>query len=383
MLNARWIAAGVLAAMLASVDGPRAQADPFPAEAGRLHTDGAVFRTASGGVWAWRGASGFLLFARYLRGEDVTPQLDWARREGVNVLRVFARVPPANGWPAWRDYEHPDARADFAARLDAFFSLAAGRGLRVEYTVLTYAAPLEDERRWLQQAFDAAGRHWNVFVEGANEPEVNGIDVVAAMAGVDRRGVPASYGLYERPASGVLPALDYVTVHTPRDGRWPAHALDLLTYRDLARPVVGDEPMGAAEAARAGARSTAAADFASYFGACALVAAGCTLHVQAGLEGRAPGPDEPVQRRVAAAVRAVWQAVPAAAQTGRRVEGGQPGFPLVWTRGGALAGVASILGDRAWAVLVRAAGPPAPVPPWRVTSQAAGGLVVLGRGGAR
>src|SRR5437660_1615396 len=85
---------------------------PFPPETGRLHVDGRAFYDAENKVWRWRGASQFLLFARYLNGEDISPQLDWLVSRGFNVLRVFgeasgASYPEHYGIP---NYERPFAR---------------------------------------------------------------------------------------------------------------------------------------------------------------------------------------------------------------------------------------------------------------------------------
>ena len=66
---------------------------PFAPESGRLHVDSRHFYDAANHVWRWRGASQFLLFARYLNGEDISPQLDWLEDRGFNVLRVFGEVP--------------------------------------------------------------------------------------------------------------------------------------------------------------------------------------------------------------------------------------------------------------------------------------------------
>src|SRR5436305_13709608 len=67
---------------------------PFAAESGRLHVEGRAFYDGGGQAWRWRGASQFLLFARFLNGEDISPQLDWLIDRGFNVVRVFGEVPP-------------------------------------------------------------------------------------------------------------------------------------------------------------------------------------------------------------------------------------------------------------------------------------------------
>src|SRR5262245_51019513 len=79
---------------LVVTSSPAAQrARPFPPEQGRLRIEGQRFYDAGHKPWRWRGATQFLLFARYLNGEDVSPQLDWLVDHGFNVLRVFGEVP--------------------------------------------------------------------------------------------------------------------------------------------------------------------------------------------------------------------------------------------------------------------------------------------------
>src|SRR5439155_2121301 len=126
---------------------------PFPPERGRLRVEARQFYDTDNHVWRWRGASEFLLFARYLNGEDITPQLDWLVDRGFNVLRVFGEVPA--GFRADRvgitNYERPFERPDFEMKLHAFFSVLAERGLRCEYTVLTYSDTLAVMRAHAQR----------------------------------------------------------------------------------------------------------------------------------------------------------------------------------------------------------------------------------------
>lgn len=363
---------------------------PFSAEHGRLRIDGEVFRDEAGAAWSWRGADCFLCFARMLQGEDVTPQFAWARAHGVNVLRVFGQV----NWPGQDHYERPDTRPDFAAKLNAFFDAAASQGLRVEYTVLTYPHAVEDMRGQLQRVYDIAAAHWNVFVEVANEPDAQQIDAAAAITGVNRRGVISALGYYEprgRPAT--LQMLDYVTVHTGRHADWVRRAKFGRDLRDgygdgpdgpafagAGRPVIGDEPMGAAERDEPGRRSTLADDFAAHFAICAIFTAGCTYHFQAGLEGRAPSAAEPKQEAIAKAILDVWQRIPPDVQTCRYTRGGLEDVPFVWNERDSLRTYAAVCDSRAYAVVARpnAGYVLQPAAGWRVMSRH-GPLTILAR----
>lgn len=381
--------------------GPTAlpPAFPFPDEVGAIHVDGTTFRDAANRPWGWRGATHFMLLARYLRGEDIGPALDAARAHGWNVLRVFGRV-AGSGWPDFADFAAPEQGFSYAAKLGAFFDLAAAKGRRVEIVPLTYADDISVQRARVQQTYDVAAGRWNVFVEGANEPEVNGIDIVTIYRGVDRRGVVSSYGTYDLRCSGsgpcTLPMLDYVTVHTGREAEWPRKVKDLLELRDgfgsaadpmqwfagTHRPTVGDEPMGADETDQPGRRSAIVSDFEQAFGVMAIYAAGGTFHSQAGLRSQPLGP---VQVKIADAIAGVWKFIPPIAQTGRYTRGGLDDLPVAWAGDDvSLRRYAVTLGGEAWVVDVR----PAPgqqlvgITGWSIESTtSAGAIAHLRRGG--
>src|SRR5437762_3084016 len=58
-------------------------------EAGRIRTDGPLFRDESGALWRWKGCTDFLLFKRFLDGEDIASILDERIGLGINVMRVL------------------------------------------------------------------------------------------------------------------------------------------------------------------------------------------------------------------------------------------------------------------------------------------------------
>jgi hypothetical protein len=371
---------------------------PFAPEQGPLRIQSQIFKASDGATWDWRGVTMFTAFARYLRGEDITPQLDWCREHGVNVIRVFGQTSGEGGWASWPEYRRPWERPGFARELGSFFDLIAAHGLRVEYTVLTFPDSIEAMHAGLQRAYEVAAGRWNVLIEAANEPEAQGIDVLAAMRGVDRHGVLSAYGLYQiDPAQPELPHLDYVTVHSAREAEFAARANDLREVRvgyrgrggrpdfpGTGTPVIGDEPIGVAEAAQADRRTTSAVEMARYMAVCRLAAAGCTLHLQAGLDGRTPDPTgEPVQREVARAVLQVWRTIPADAHTCEYMRSGSAGaerFPLT-----------SRASDLLYAAVCRSAAYVVPATPtasgwtpvaadgWRITGRAASVVVVLAR----
>jgi hypothetical protein len=380
--------AAALAIVLGSCATPvttgQTAAAPFPAEQGRLRIEGRHFYDASQKVWRWRGATQFLLFARFLNGENISPQLDWLLARGFNVLRVFGEVP--SGFRADQvgvtNYERPFERADFDARLHAFFALLESRGLRCEYTVLTYWDASDVMRAHVQRVFDVAAAHWNVFVEVANEPENNNIDPVAVMKGIDRRGVLSAYGLdpgrHDAAAWKALPMLDYGTAHDlNRDlEHSPGVTRASLEMQNaFGIPFVNDEPIGAIDpgnpsfkqtgpetwggANGGGARTVNRDVFISAAAIAYLVSAGYTYHFQAGLEGRVPTPAMTVQDGVALALREVASFIPNDAPRGTFVE------PAL-----ANGGYGMVIGSEQWVVVPRPpqGWMPMPLPGWHIAA---------------
>jgi hypothetical protein len=369
---------------------------PFPPEQGRLHVEGRRFYDTNNRVWRWRGATEFLLFARYLNGEDIAPQLEWLVDRGFNVLRVFGEVP--SGFGAVRmgiaNYGRPFERPDFEAKLHAFFNVLEEHGLRCEYTVLTYPDAASVMRAHVQRVFDIAASHWNVMVEAANEPEYNRIDAVAVMQGVNRRGVLSAYGLDPaRAGRGArVPVLDYGTTHDlQRDlEHSPYNTRDALDMQNaLGVPFVNDEPIGAIDPGNpafkengpemwggingGGARTVNRDLFISAAAIAYMYSAGYTFHFQRGLEGRVPTPADAVQDGVARALRDVAMFLPHDLQSGTPVEPGGRDFGLAWkndphaeSRVNRAYGV--VVGNHQWIVvpMPAPAWSPMPVNGWRV-----------------
>lgn len=370
---------------------------PFPGETSFISVAGKFFKI-NGQTWAWRGESQFMLFARFLRGEDITPRLVDARKLGFNVLRVFGRV-AGSGWPDFADFATPEKDAQYTTKLGAFFDLCAEHGLRVEIVPLTY--PDEDgaQRARLQQTYDVAAGRWNVFVEGANEPGVNNIDIVRLYEGVDRKGVVSAYGLYDQTCDGVhictMPTLDYVTVHTSRGDQWPRQLKDLQEWRDgygcgdpankdcnplqwyggTHKPTIGDEPIGGDEVSVNGRRSSSASDFAQAFADCAMASAGCTFHSEAGLRSVPFGPK---QQAIAEALLEVYKFMPAYVQEGGYGAGHLGNLPVLWPNDTvSLRTFAALFPSEAWAVDIRpvAGRKLEAAPGWRIEATIQNGTI--------
>lgn len=323
-------------------------------ETGPLRVQGEDFVDQQGHVWHARGATAFLLYDRFQRGEDIDRQLEWYVRHGRNLVRVFvagvAWLPTdrsGDGLPPWCPICTPATRTpDLSWRtLQEFFDLLASHGLRVEASVVTGDNRSFDEwRAVLQQVYDAAAGRPNVFVEAVNEPWNGwavsaGLDPQALLRGIDRHGVLSAYG-YEPQWSGeeALPSphLDYVTWHSPRDGpHFPHNGKDAWGIRNAQHvPVWDDEPLGFADFNKqgGGARTTDGEAMAAHFATCAIFAGGCTWHFEVGLWGDIPAPGT-ITEAIAQRLQAVTAFYSPNAHTGAYARAGLGDFGLAYAPG--------------------------------------------------
>jgi hypothetical protein len=335
-------------------------------ERGVLRRDGAYLRTDDGQIWDYRGATMFMLLARFWRREDITPQIRWMQQAGVNVARVLVA-----GHPGLKEFDaFADAwtDGDFWPTHARFLERMANESLRVEHTVVSDES--KDVKTWqtiLQHTYDHCEGRWNAMVEWVNEPFSRAGRLVTMRAlmnlPIERRGVLSAYGLEpERTRGGQFescPTLDYVTVRTGRDrGTFAQNAKDLQDRRNvLGAPIVDDEPLGIGEAEEPGRRTTDEGAVAAHFAVARLFGAGATIHTQAGLEGRAPDPSkEPAQRRLGRVIATIWQFLPGNLQAGEDLSPEANDWPIEWSARDSAVNVAcgKRIGDAAWIVNVRA-----------------------------
>lgn len=314
----------------------------FPPERGRLVRDGPYLRTEDGAIWDKRGATLFMLLARFDRGEDITPQIRWMQRVGVNVARVFIAGHPgiAEFDPfveRWRD-------PVFWTTVHAFLDRMAAEGLRVEITVITdESKSRETWRELMQKTYDEVQTHWNVLVEWCNEPTSRAergpvLDWIIQQ-GIDTHGVVTAYGydlvgVSEAEGNFVMPypVADWVTARTGRDREHFYHnGKELMERRSVVgAPIDDDEPMGIAEPGTPGQRTWDELAVACHFAVCRLFGMGATIHSQIGLSGLAPTADTPVQLALSEAVGRVWSFIPGEAQAGDYLAPHRGGWPVVW-----------------------------------------------------
>lgn len=333
---------------------PSSALPPPNPETGYISANRDVFTDQSGLVWSYRGVTQFLLFYRWLRGEDIGPLVQWSQSIGANTVRVLGMV----SWPNDGVVFGPNITVGWWEELPKFITYLQDCGMRVEFVVFASAQdimPNEGEQTaHLERVIDTIGQEWNVFIEIANEPWQNGCDPVAIFSSGSHRPCPMAYGIYDvtktqRPDGvwiGTVPVLDYLTVHSPRDpDSWSRKAKDLAEFRDgsgdgsenapllagLHIPPVGDEPMGAAEADQLAGRqrSNIPQDFFWYHANAHINGAGSTFHCDAGLYSELPPPDGD-QQKCAEAAGLAWASIDPDFQTGSYTRSGLADLPIVW-----------------------------------------------------
>jgi hypothetical protein len=379
--------------------GGRKTASGGGAEAGAIVAGRDYFTDQAGTPWSYQGCTAFLLYYRWLLGEDIGPFCDWAANLGANVLRVLGMV-------YWQDKGQmfgPTLNDNWWPELAPFLDYLAGRGLRVEFTVFADTQHMmpdpQQQRVHLRRVVDEVGNRWNVVIEVCNEPWQNGVDPPAIFGAGEPRACPMAYGVYDftvtQRADGLwiatLPVLDYVTVHNSRDpDAWSRKAKDNAEMRDGSGdgsaenaplwdgchiPPVGDEPMGAAEADQLAGRqrSNIPQDHFWYHANARINGAGSTFHSDNGLQAELP-PKGGDQQKCGDATALAWASIEPEYQTGDYTRSGLTNCPLVFNAAQFPEQTsriyARLLGDRAVAVAIKptADWTPAAAPGWRIVS---------------
>ena len=340
-----------------------------PATAGRsdvavshLHVRGTQFVRPNGAAFQWRGISAFRLVEMIARGRqaDVAAYLDWAAAQQLTVVRVLTMathlfsLSPEEGVRA----------------LPELLEMAAARGLHVEVVALADTADMPVDLEAHVKAVGAiAARYPNALLELANEPihptqapRLHDPAEVARLAQLVPDAVPVAHGSAEeneRFSGG-----DYATFHFPRDsgrGGWGyvlalAEGATLLSRWD--KPLVNDEPIGAASASIPGRRDSEPARFRAAALITRLTGMGSTFHYEAGLQaGIPPGR----QLECFSAWNEAWTLLPPDVETdGTFRRAGEAGAAVQsFTQAGALAVVERQRGDRAWVLILGVRGEPA------------------------
>ncbi len=254
---------------------------------GHLQIRGTQFVDPGGTPFQWRGISAFRLVEMSARGKhaEVAAYLDWAARHTLTVVRVLTmaqhlfELDPAEGVRA----------------LPAVLDAAAKRGLHVEVVALADTAGMPIDLEAHVRAIGAiAARSSNALVEIANEPGhqtqarvLHDPDYVRRLAQLIPDGVPKALGSIEYGDG--YGGGDYITWHAPRG---KDHARTLASGADLVRrfrkPVVSDEPIGAAAAPVPGRRDNSPERFRDAAIRTKRAGMGATFHYEGGLQAKLP-----------------------------------------------------------------------------------------------
>jgi hypothetical protein len=262
----------------------------FPLEAaGHLKVSGSRFLKGDGSAFAWRGITAFRLveFVAHGREADADAYLAWAASRKLTLVRVLVMA----------DVLFKLSPADGERALPRLLDLAQKRGLHVEVVALADTASIDvDAARHVKAVGAICARYPNALLEIANEPvhptqskELHDAARVKSLAGSVPAVVPVSLGSVERGDG--FAAGTYVTWHAPRSGAggWPAQiAAGAALVKRFRKPVINDEPMGAADKAVPGRRDNDPARFRQAAAASRRAGLGATFHYEGGLQARLP-----------------------------------------------------------------------------------------------
>jgi hypothetical protein len=226
------------------------------------------------------------------RGEDLEVEefLSWASSQDLTVVRVLSmaqhlfQLSPEEGRKA----------------LPRLLERAAAYGLYVEVVALADTAAVQaDLDRHVKLVGDIAAHYPNAIVEIANEPghptqrpDVHTPERLTKLASSIPGDVVIALGSIEYGDG--FAAGDYVTTHLPRDeggDEWDhvrAVAGGASLIWRFKKPVVSDEPIGAAAEYSRGRRDNDPARFRAAALLTRLAGMGATFHYEGGLHGRSP-----------------------------------------------------------------------------------------------
>ncbi len=321
------------------------------------------------GPWTWVGMTDFLVWSRFLHGEDVDGLLHERVHLGAKVLRVFGMVDcfsrsiKQDELPACHLY--PQEWGDsYYEKLIAFIQLAAAHGLRVEFTLFADAETAmpdqgaqDDYAERVFQALTTAAPTFTNFLEGCNEcnnrsnlpgGEARSYEVASRFTGRSAAVLVASGSSVTDlpPCATVVPyVLDYVTEHLDRGPEWVRKQGDLRDHRDgftwgdtspcpgvvfsgTRVATISDEPRGLDESVW-GSRTTDTVAAGQAGGMAALFGNGITYHCTLCIRSEPLGP---IQTEGATKMLAAARFINPAVQTLNYSRGSDQG-PCTWAYG--------------------------------------------------
>jgi hypothetical protein len=252
---------------------------------GHLTISGTRFLKPDGSVFEWRGITAFRLleFVAHGREAEADAYLKWAASKTLNVVRVLAMA----------DGIFQLSPADGQRALPRLLEIARKHGVYVEVVALTGTAVIKvDMRQHVKAIGEICARHPNALLELANEPghptqspDVHRAAHLQSLATLVPKGVPLALGSVEYGDG--FAAGTYVTWHAPRTARWPAEiAAGAALVQRFKKPVVNDEPIGAADQSVPGRRDNNPENFRRAGAATRRAGLGATFHYDGGIQTR-------------------------------------------------------------------------------------------------
>lgn len=254
---------------------------------GHLRVSGTRFLNPDGTVFQWRGISAFRLleFVAHGNEKDADAYLRWAASKRLNVVRVFAmadgifQLSPEEGLKA----------------LPRLLEIAKRHGIYVEIVAFTGTSVIKVDREAFVKAIGAiCARHANALLELANEPghptqakEMHDPAHLQSLRPLVPKEVPVALGSVEYHDG--FAAGTYVTWHSPRGSGWARQVEEggalLAKFK---KPVINDEPIGAADKPEPGRRDNDPANFRAAAAAMRRLGIGATFHYDGGIQTRLP-----------------------------------------------------------------------------------------------
>ncbi len=258
-----------------------------PAADTHLRVRGTTFVRADGSVFEWRGISAFRLLEFVAHGREAAADgyLRWAAGKKLNVVRVFAMA----------DGIFQLSPADGERALPRLLEIARRHGIYVEVVAFTGTSVIKVDRPAFVRAIGAiCARHPNALLELANEPghptqaaEMHDPAHLQSMLTLVPSQVPVALGSVEYHDGFAAGA--YVTWHSPRGRGWARQVEEgTALLRKFAKPVINDEPIGAADVAVPGRRDNDPAHFLAAARTMRRAGLGATFHYDGGIQTRLP-----------------------------------------------------------------------------------------------
>ncbi len=277
---------GVLVALLLT-GAADASCSRRQAERSHLRVSGTDFLKPDGSRFDWRGITAFRLveFVAHGRQAEADAYLKWAASKRLTLVRVLVMA----------DALFKLSPADGVRALPELLKLAQDYGLYVEVVALADTANTEvDIPAYVRTVAEICTRHANAILEIANEPGhptqarlLHDPANVQQLARSIPKEVAVSLGSVEY-GDGYA-AGQYVTWHVPRGGDHVGNvAAGAALIRQFKKPVINDEPIGAADAPVPGRRDNSPERFRAAARATRRAGMGGTFHYEGGLQARLP-----------------------------------------------------------------------------------------------